>query len=111
MLFQITQCSKAQHKCMHSVVCDADSQLSSRMSTKEGLVLTGNFFHLIFWIFSFHALNFVTYPPHVTAVEMASQEGEIICLKSHRETETCGCQRTIRICELGNKATILYREE
>lgn len=106
VLSQITQRSKAQYKCMHGVVCDADSQLSSHMSTKKGLDLTRNFLHFMFWICSFHALNFVTYPSHVTAVEVASQEGEIICLESHGEMETCGCQRTIEICELGNKTAV-----
>lgn len=106
VLSQITQRSKAQHKCLHGVVCDVGSQLSSHMSAKKGLDLTGNFFHFIFWTCSSHALNFVTYPPHVTVVEVASQEGKIICLKSHREMETCDCQRTVRICELGKKITV-----
>lgn len=89
VLFQITRHSKAQHKYTHRVICDADSQLSSHMLTKEGVDKTGNFLHFIFWICSSHALNFVTCPPHFTVVEMASQGGEIICSVTQGEENMC----------------------
>lgn len=66
----------------------------------------------MFWICSSHALNFVTYPPHLIVVKTASQECEVICSKTHRHmTKLLVKKKYIEICELGEMTTIEYMRD